>query len=65
MLMTAVRDEVILRFVDRGEVWKTVWTTKTQDNVWNSYSLALHVSDIDSEGWFSLNYNGVDQLLDG
>ena len=65
LLMTAVRDEVILRFVDRGEVWKTVWTTKTQDNVWNSYSLTLHLSDIDSEGWFSLNYNGVDQLLDG
>ncbi|GFM71461.1 hypothetical protein PSCICL_24530 [Pseudomonas cichorii] len=65
VLFTAVRDEVRVIYVDPEGKWHTVWTHKTVDGEWNSYCLTLHLSEVDGQGWFELEYNGVAQLLAG
>lgn len=64
-LMTAIRDEVRLMYVDTDGKWNTLWTKKTEDGEWNSYELTIHLSDREESGWIELKYNNEEQIIGG
>ncbi|CAI1965423.1 Uncharacterised protein [Serratia quinivorans] len=68
-LITINKNKIILTYVstgdDNGKKWHRIWTHDIKDNEWNNAALTLHLSDDETVGWITWEYNGEMQKLDG